>query len=98
MVTYTVSSGHSKYMPCLPIYLNDMNNLSNTAPNIQREFEAGNFTVYQTEGVFNGVWTDLALEQTYNNEGKTKLFKDNTHAEAGRKKIHQNITILESCL
>ena len=33
------------------------------------------FTVHRTKGRFNGVWADMALEQTYNFEGKTALFK-----------------------
>ena len=30
--------------------------------------------VRRKEGKFNGVWTDMALEQTLNNDAKTKLF------------------------
>ncbi|KAG1684642.1 hypothetical protein GQR58_009358 [Nymphon striatum] len=41
-----------------------------TAPEVHEEFAAGKFTVHQTAGDFNGVWTDLALEQTYNREGQ----------------------------
>lgn len=96
MLPYTVASGHTKYMSCLPIYLNEMNNLPSTAPDIQKEFEAGNFTVYQTEGIFNGVWTDLALEQTYNKEGKTSLFKGITHAEAAQEKYIKALPFLTS--
>jgi hypothetical protein len=39
MMPYTVSSGHSKYMSCLPIYLNEMNNLPDTAPEVHKEFD-----------------------------------------------------------
>ena len=32
--------------------------------------------------MFNGVWSDLALEQAYNREGKSSLFKGITHNKA----------------
>ncbi|KAG1650859.1 hypothetical protein GQR58_027673 [Nymphon striatum] len=32
-----------------------------TAPEVHEEFAAGKFTVHQTAGDFNGVWTDLAM-------------------------------------
>ncbi|KAG1713897.1 Protein O-mannose kinase [Nymphon striatum] len=53
---------------------------------MHEEFAAGKFTVHQTAGNFNGVWTDLALEQTYNREGKTSLFKGITQLESAREK------------
>ena len=37
------------------------------------EFEKGNCTVRQLSGKFNGVWSDMALEQAYNKDAKTKL-------------------------
>ncbi|KAG1652811.1 Thrombospondin type-1 domain-containing protein 7A [Nymphon striatum] len=61
MLPYTIASGHSKYMSCLPIYLNEMQKLPETAPEVHEEFAAGKFTVHQTAGDFNGVWTDLAM-------------------------------------
>ena len=71
MLPYLVSAGHTKYTACLPQYVNTMRHLP---PSVQDEFERGNFAVHQKEGKFNGVWTDLALEQTYNKDAKTKLF------------------------
>lgn len=94
MLPYTVSSGHSKYMSCLPIYLNEMRNLSDTAPEVHKEFESGNFAVRQTSGSFNGVWTDLALEQTYNKEGKTSLFKGITQSETAREKYIKTLPFM----
>ena len=38
------------------------------------QFQKGNITVRQREGRFNGVWSDVALQQTYN-KGKISLFK-----------------------
>jgi len=94
MLPYTVSSGHSKYMSCLPIYLSEMNSLPNSAPDVHKEFEAGNFAVHQTEGAFNGVWTDLALEQTYNKEGKTSLFKGITQSESAWEKYVKTLPFI----
>ena len=52
-----------------------MYNLENQHPNVHAQFTKENFTVQQKERKFNGVWTDLALEKTYNKEGKTTLLK-----------------------
>ena len=96
MLPYTVSSGHSKYMSCLQIHLNEMNNLPQSAPEVHQAFEEGNFRVHATEGGFNGVWTDLALEQTYNKEGRTSLFKGITQDEATREKYIKTLPFLTS--
>ncbi|KAG1647996.1 hypothetical protein GQR58_030167 [Nymphon striatum] len=73
MLPYTIASGHSKYMSCLPIYLNEMQKLPETAPEVHEEFAAGKFTVHQTAGDFNGVWTDLAMAfiQRFNTLGSS---------------------------
>ena len=72
MLPYLVSAGHYKYVSCLPHYLQAMGNLSTVAPNIHKAFMNGQFTIHQSEGRFNGVWTDMALEETYNRDAKTK--------------------------
>ena len=74
MLPYLVAAGHYKYVSCLPHYLEAMRSLPTLAPYIYKAFKAGQFTVHQTEGRFNGVWTDMALEKTYNRDAKTKLF------------------------
>ncbi|KAG1650873.1 Nucleoporin GLE1 [Nymphon striatum] len=73
MLPYTIASGHSKYMSCLPIYLNEMQKLPETAPEVHEEFAAGKFTVHQTAGDFNGVWTNLAMAfiQRFNTLGSS---------------------------
>ncbi|KAG1649643.1 Solute carrier family 23 member 2 [Nymphon striatum] len=73
MLPYTIASGHSKYMSCLPIYLNEMQKLPETPPEVHEEFAAGKFTVHQTAGDFNGVWTDLAMAfiQPFNTLGSS---------------------------
>ncbi|KAG1667488.1 Inactive pancreatic lipase-related protein 1 [Nymphon striatum] len=65
-------------MSCLPIYFNEMQKLPETAPEVHEEFAAGKFTVHQTAGDFNGVWTDLALEQTYNHHHETEGDPENS--------------------
>ncbi|KAG1712145.1 Serine/threonine-protein kinase greatwall [Nymphon striatum] len=67
-----------------------------TAPEVHEEFAAGKFTVHQTAGDFNGVWTDLALEQTYNREGKTSLFKGITQLESAREKYIKALPFMTS--
>ena len=51
----------------------------------------GKFTVHQIPGPFNGVWTDLALEQTYNKEGKTSLLKGISQSSEARNKYIQTV-------
>ncbi|KAG1701647.1 hypothetical protein GQR58_004678 [Nymphon striatum] len=67
-----------------------------TAPEVHEKFAAGKFTVHQTAGDFNGVWTDLALEQTYNREGKTSLFKGITQLESAREKYIKALLFMTS--
>ncbi|KAA0712401.1 hypothetical protein E1301_Tti018229 [Triplophysa tibetana] len=72
---------HWRYNASMHVYdklkarcLEAMRSLPTLAPNIYREFKDGKFTVRQTKGRFSGVWTDMALEKTYNRDAKTKLF------------------------
>ena len=73
MLPYLVAAGHYKYVSCRPHYLAAMRALPTLAPDIAVVFNNGQFTVRQTEGRFNGVWTDMQLEKTYNCDAKTKL-------------------------
>ena len=74
IMPYMVAAGHHKYVSCLLHYLESMKQLPTTAPYLYEAFKRGNFTVHQTQGSFNGVWSDMALEQTYNCDAKTQLF------------------------
>ena len=62
--TYMLA-GHNKYVSCLPHYLVDMKDLP---IRVKEEFRSGNFTVRKRSGKYNGVWTDMALEQSYNRD------------------------------
>ena len=63
-----------------------MDELPQKHPETHANFMKGYFTVHRVGGKFNGVWTDMALEQTYNSEGKTSLFKGISQAPASREK------------
>ncbi|KAJ8366433.1 hypothetical protein AAFF_G00355510 [Aldrovandia affinis] len=94
MLPYLVAAGHYKYVSCLPHYLEAMRSLPTLTPNIHREFKDGKFTVHQTEGRFNGVWTDMALEKTYNRDAKTKLFTGISQQPAAMEKYLRALPVL----
>ena len=48
------------------IYYEEMELLPRTAPEVYREFMAGSFTVKRSDGSFNRVAIDMALEQSLN--------------------------------
>lgn len=81
MLPFMVAAGHHKYASYIPHYLISMKNLEKTAPKVWEEFKNGNFVVKVKTGTFNGVWTDLALEQTYNKDAKNHLFRGITMQE-----------------
>ena len=74
MMPYMVGTVHHKYVSCLPHDLESIKQLSTTAPYVYEAFKRGNFNVHQTQGNFNEVWSDMALEQAYNCDAKTQLF------------------------
>ena len=60
-------------MACLPLYRKEMRDLPQTHSEVLNEFINGNFTIRLKQGKADGVWSDLALEQIYDKEGKTPL-------------------------
>ena len=94
MLQYMAVSGHHNYVSCLPQYLNEMENLINAAPEVYQQFTQGKFGVHCTAGKFNAVWTDMALEQTYNCEGKTVLFYGTTQQQAAMDKYIKALPVL----
>ena len=86
MIPFMVAAKHTRYMSCIPLYLRDMKDLPEMHPDVYENFMLGWFTVRQSKADFNGVWSDMALEQTYNKEGKTSLFKEISQAPAARQK------------
>ena len=87
MLPYIVAAGHTKCMVCLPLYLQDMRSLPQTHPYMYEQFKSGNFTVHRKGGSVNGIWTDMALEQTFNREGKATLLTGITQAASVRDKL-----------
>ena len=94
MLPYLVAAGHYKYVSCLPHYLEAMRGLHTLAPNIAKAFKDGHVTVRQTKGRFNGVWTDMALEKTYNRDAKTKLFTGISQQPAAMEKYLRALPVL----
>ena len=80
MLPYIVAAKHTNYMSCLPLHLREMRDLEEKHPAVHNNFIRGRFTVHHTEGRFNGVSTDMALEQTYNKEGKTSRERNLTES------------------
>lgn len=62
MLPLMVLYDHVNYTRWGTVYLIDMLQLKDKAPSVYEEFKAGNFVVKETEGKFNQVSTDLALE------------------------------------
>ena len=55
MMPYIISAKHRNYTPWLPLYLKDMRALSQSHPDVNAQFKAGNFTVRLKPGKANGV-------------------------------------------
>ena len=72
MAPHFFSMDHPNYSRMLPVYLSDMNLLSETHPAVHDEFIGGNHTISQSTQPFSIVWTDMALEQSKNLDSKTK--------------------------
>jgi len=63
---------HTNYLRWCSLYLEDIQTLNETAPDVYREFLKGNFSVKRKPGKFNSVGTDMCLEQTINRSSKGK--------------------------
>ena len=87
MLLFVVAAKHTKYMAFLPLYRNEIKDLPQTHPEVYNEFINGNFTVQLKQGKADGVWSDLALEQTYHKEGKTTFLKGVTQNNPARQSI-----------
>lgn len=62
MLPLMAAYDHTNYTRWGIVYLADMKNLQQTAPAVYNEFTSGNFGVKRTEGAFNQLPTDQALE------------------------------------
>ena len=66
MLPFLVAAGHRNYVADLPHYLEDIRNLAAGAPWVHTAFLNGHFIVHETQGRFNGIWSDMALGVIYN--------------------------------
>ena len=79
MLPYDKAFDHYKYLSWGIIYLADMMMLPETYPDVYQNFLTGKHVVSRstTTSCFNTVSTDMALEQSFNRDSKTKgkIFK-----------------------
>ena len=61
----------TNYLRWCSLYLEDMHELPDTAPEIYHAFQEGKFVVERTPGNFKSVGADMALEQTINRSQKS---------------------------
>ena len=62
MLPYMATYDHINYMRWGIVYLADMMNLPDTAPEVYQQFMEGNFVVKESEGHLNQVSVDMGLE------------------------------------
>ena len=67
MIPYFFASGHWNYARDSIVYLRTMEKLPNS---LMDKFIRGEHVVYLKDGLFNGVWSDMAIESTYMKVGK----------------------------
>ena len=74
MICYDAAFDNYKYFKWGIVFLLDMNNLSSTRPDLYEMFLCGYHTVSRkkTKSSFNCVSTDVALEQSFKKDTKTK--------------------------
>jgi hypothetical protein len=70
MLPFFFAYDRTNYSRWASIYLADMNRLPETAPFVHQQFLLGNHPVKRSNGRFNQVWTDQALEQSINRDSK----------------------------
>ncbi|MES9884476.1 MAG: hypothetical protein ABW185_26830 [Sedimenticola sp.] len=70
MTKVIAAADHLKYTKVLVSYLEEMRNLPTQAPEVEQEFQNGNFTVKRSSRKFNSIWTDMALECSQNCDAK----------------------------
>ena len=62
----------TNYLRWCAVYIEDMQNLPEAAPDVYKAFLSGKFSVKRTPGEFNSVGVDMCLEQTINRSSKEK--------------------------
>ena len=72
MVTYFIARDRQKYIPYLPVYLTNMQQLELTHLDVYDDFNAGNHSINCAGQPFSQVSTDIALELLINIDSNLK--------------------------
>ena len=73
MLCYAFAYDRQNYARWGPVYVAEMMLLPENAPEISKQFQAGKHVVRRsTSNAFNGVWSDLGLEQSIVKDSKSK--------------------------
>ena len=64
MLNLFAATGHIHYAKSARLYVQEMRKLPETHPWLYQQFMHGQHTVKRTDKNFNGLWTDLTIEQT----------------------------------
>ena len=62
-------TNRTNYSRWTPVYILDMLDIPQ---DIKTAFDAGEFTIHQSAGKFNGIWSDMATEKTIIKDSKGK--------------------------
>lgn len=63
MHPFFAASGHNNYAKSIQVYLQDMQKLHETNPDVHRFFSDGNFVTRRTNRYWGGLPDDLVIEQ-----------------------------------
>ena len=63
MLPFLAATGHHNYTKSLVLYLNKMESLQDTHPDLYSKFVDGLFVLRRSENYWAGVYTDLYIEQ-----------------------------------
>jgi hypothetical protein len=67
MLPYFFITSHTNYYRWRPVYILDMIELP---AEIKSAFEKDEFSIRQTSGSFNGIWSDMGTEETIIKDSK----------------------------
>ncbi|KAG1670639.1 Protein SDA1 [Nymphon striatum] len=91
MLPWMAVYDHINYLRWGTVYLSDMYQLATTAPVVFDEFEKGNFVVKESDGKFNQVSADLALEHVSKlGSGPSTTKAEPEHKESGKKRMEKD--------
>lgn len=65
MLPYYAAAGHNNYLKSSYIYLQNMLNLKNTHPNVEKLFQSGYHVIRKSHRFWAGRSADLVIEQDY---------------------------------